>query len=146
MDNKKDLRVTAARPRENRKSVKYLFSVQLDVDNSCGDAIQRLEEFKKWITTCFVNWNESMREYYLYHYGLLNNENDDKYFLDLKIESILKDDTITKVAPSIEENLKKKLKENGDDISEESIIPVKSDIPEEAEDKIIIRDLRNFNK
>ena len=73
-------------------------------------------------------------------------ENDDKYFLELKIESILKDDTITKVAPSIEENLKKKLKENGDDISEESIVPVKSDIPEEAEDKIIIRDLRNLNK
>ena len=63
MDNKKDLRVTANRPRENRKSVQYLFSVQLDVDNSCGDAIQRLEQFKKWITTCFVNWNESMREY-----------------------------------------------------------------------------------
>ena len=51
MDNKKDLRVTANRPRENRKSVQYLFSVQLDVDNSCGDAIQRLEQFKKWITT-----------------------------------------------------------------------------------------------
>lgn len=105
---------TSSRPRENRKSVQYLLSLQLDVDNSCGDAINKLELFKKWVTTCFTHWDESILQYYLYNYNLLQDSEEDKYFLDFRIESILKDDTITTGIPNMDENLKKQLKKEDD--------------------------------
>ena len=112
----KKLKKINSRPRENRKSTQFLLSLQLDIDNSSGDAIEDLKKFKEWVTNIFTKWDKSILEYFLYQYGLLQNENSDKYSLDFKVEKLLKDDTMIDAMPVTDENLLKKLKENNEDV------------------------------
>lgn len=81
------------RPRENRKTVEFTLSMRLDIDNSDGDAVDNLLKFKQWVTNNFTQWDASILEHFLYQYELLQNETNDKYFLDFKVEKITKDDT-----------------------------------------------------
>lgn len=87
------LKRIADRPRENRKKVSYDLSLSLEVDNSDGTAIDDLKKFKGWVTNKFTQWDKSILEYFLYEYGMIQSPDDDKYFLDFKIESLLDDDT-----------------------------------------------------
>lgn len=87
------LKKIADRPRENRKKVSFALKLSLEVDNSDGDAIDDLKKFKEWTTNIFTKWDKSILEYFLYQYGLLQNENSDKYFLDFRIDNLLDDDT-----------------------------------------------------
>ncbi len=87
------LRKIADRPRENRKKVTYMLKIGLEVDNGDGDAIDNLKLFKDWITNKFTQWDKSILEYFLYEYGLMQSSEDDKYYLDFRIEKLLDDDT-----------------------------------------------------
>ena len=87
------LKKIADRPRENRKKVSFALKLSLEVDNSDGDAINDLRKFKDWTTNIFTEWDKSILEYFLYQYGLLQNESSDKYFLDFRIDRLLDDDT-----------------------------------------------------
>ena len=91
------------RPRENFKEVEFLLRLKLEVDNFHGDAIQDLDKFKQWVTNYFVEWDDSILEYFLYSYGLLQDSDDNKYFLDFKVENLLKDDTKNEMRPMVED-------------------------------------------
>ena len=45
-----------------------LLSIQLDVDNFHGDAINDLDKFKQWITNTFTKWDSSILEHFLYEF------------------------------------------------------------------------------
>lgn len=87
------LKKIADRPRENRKKVSYDLTLSLEVDNSDGTAEDDLKKFKSWVTNKFTQWDKSILEYFLYEYGMIQNPDDDKYFLDFKIENLIDDDT-----------------------------------------------------
>lgn len=108
------LKKVADRPRESRKTVEFLLKLQLDVDNFHGDAIQDLDKFKLWVAHQFTQWDKSILEYFLYEYGLLQNADDDKYFLDFKVESLLKDDTKDDLRPMVEDSLDEETKKEID--------------------------------
>ena len=76
---KKDLRKIADRPRENRRSVEYVLSLKLDIDNSEGDASEQLKLFKKWVVETFTQWDRSILEHFLYNYLHSNLHNLNKY-------------------------------------------------------------------
>lgn len=108
------LKKLADRPRENRKKVEFLLKIGLEVDNFHGDATEDLEKFKQWIAHTFTEWDSSILQYFLYEYGLLQDGSDDKYYLDFRIESILEDDTQSKLNPKIEDNLEDNVDKNND--------------------------------
>ena len=91
------------RPRENFKEVEFLLRLKLGVDNFHGDAFQDLDKFKQWVTNSFTKWDASILEYFLYSYGLLQDSEDNKYFLDFKVENLLKDDTKNEIRPMVED-------------------------------------------
>ena len=94
------------RPRENYKEVSFLCKLTLQVDNLHGDAINDLDKFKQWVSHTFTQWDQSILEYFLYEYKLLQNDSDDdKYKLDFKVESILRDDTTQPLRPMVEDGL-----------------------------------------
>lgn len=88
------LKKIADRPRENRKKVSYLLEIALEVDNSDGKALEDLNLFKEWMNNKFTKWDKSILEYYLYEYGLLQNPDSDKYYLDFRIKELMEDDTL----------------------------------------------------
>ena len=102
------------RPRENFKEVEFLLRLKLEVDNFHGDAVQDLDKFKQWVTNYFVEWDDSILEYFLYSYGLLQDSDDNKYFLDFKVENLLKDDTKSDLRPMVENAIDKDEDKNDD--------------------------------
>lgn len=103
---------TSDRPRENRKKCSFLLKMSLEVDNFHGDAIDDLEKFKSWVANTFTQWDKSILEYFLYEYGLAQNSDSDKYYLDFKIESLLDDDTKDDFRPKIKDSIDEKEKKN----------------------------------
>jgi hypothetical protein len=112
---KATLTKTSNRPRENYKKVEFLLKLTLNVDNFHGDAIDDLDKFKQWVTNSFTEWDDSILEYFLYSYGLLQNAEDNKYFLDFKVENLLKDDTQNELRPMVEDALNDESKNNKKD-------------------------------
>lgn len=108
------LKKLADRPRENRRKVTYLLKIGLEVDNGDGDAIDSLKLFKNWVGDKFTQWDRSILEYFLYDYGLVQSADDDKYFLDFRIEKILEDDT-NDTDYNIDSNIKDDTDENKDE-------------------------------
>ena len=89
----KDLRKIADRPRENRRSVEFILSMKLDIDNSEGDASEQLKLFKGWVTNTFTKWDLSILENFLYNYNLLQDYDSSKYHLEFKVEGLTEDDS-----------------------------------------------------
>ena len=119
---KKDLRKIADRPRENRRSVEYVLSLKLDIDNSEGDAAEQLKLFKKWVVETFTQWDRSILEHFLYNYNLLQDYDSTKYHLEFKVEGLTQDDSEAQLRPQILDTIDKKEdekdKENEEDLKE----------------------------
>ena len=98
---RKDLRKLADRPRENRRSVEYVLSLKLDIDNSEGDASEQLKLFKKWVVETFTQWDRSILEHFLYNYNLLQDYDSTKYHLEFKVEGLTQDDSESQLRPQI---------------------------------------------
>ncbi len=115
----KDLRKFADRPRENRRSVEFILSMKLDIDNSEGDASEQLKLFKGWVTNTFTKWDLSILENFLYNYNLLQDYDSSKYHLEFKVEGLTEDDSDSQLRPQVLDTLEK-LKENEENDEEES--------------------------
>ncbi len=100
-----DMRKVADRPRENAKEVEFVMRLNLTVTNDDGDAVEQLEKFKKWVTGIFQHWDESVKEAFLYNYGLLQDSSDSKYKLNFEIDGLVKDDTQADFRPQVEDVL-----------------------------------------
>ena len=101
----------ADRPSENFKEIEYLIRMSLKVNNDEGNAGDDLTRFRQWIPTTFTEWDKSILEHFLYNYGLLQNDSDNKYVLDIKIENILRDDS-EKMRPMVEKAVEEDFEKN----------------------------------
>lgn len=104
IDMRKNIKI-ADRPRENAKEVEFVMRLNLTVKNDDGDAIEQLEKFKKWTTDVFQHWDESVKQSFLYNFGLLQNTDDSKYKLNFEIDGLTKDDTQADFRPQVEDVL-----------------------------------------
>ena len=104
IDMRKNIKV-ADRPRENAKEVEFVMRLNLTVKNDDGDAIEQLEKFKKWTTDVFQHWDESVKQSFLYNFGLLQDADDSKYKLNFEIDGLTKDDTQADFRPQVEDVL-----------------------------------------
>lgn len=134
----KDLRKFADRPRENRRSVEFILSMKLDIDNSEGDASEQLKLFKGWVTNTFTKWDLSILENFLYNYNLLQDYDSSKYHLEFKVEGLTEDDSDSQLRPQVLDTLEK-LKENEENDEEESteeMDDVEPDVKPEVKDSV----------
>lgn len=135
----KDLRKIADRPRENRRSVEFILSMKLDIDNSEGDASEQLKLFKGWVTNTFTKWDLSILENFLYNYNLLQDYDSSKYHLEFKVEGLTEDDSDAQLRPQVldtlEEMKEKENEETEEELSEE-MDDVKPDIQPEVKDNV----------
>lgn len=131
----KDLRKFADRPRENRRSVEFILSMKLDIDNSEGDASEQLKLFKGWVTNTFTKWDLSILENFLYNYNLLQDYDSSKYHLEFKVEGLTEDDSDSQLRPQVLDTLEK-LKENEEEESTEDMDDVEPEVKPEVKDSV----------
>lgn len=134
----KDLRKFADRPRENRRSVEFILSMKLDIDNSEGDASEQLKLFKGWVTNTFTKWDLSILENFLYNYNLLQDYDSSKYHLEFKVEGLTEDDSDSQLRPQVLDTLEKfkENEENDEDESTEEMDDVEPEVKPEVKDSI----------
>lgn len=131
----KDLRKFADRPRENRRSVEFILSMKLDIDNSEGDASEQLKLFKGWVTNTFTKWDLSILENFLYNYNLLQDYDSSKYHLEFKVEGLTEDDSDSQLRPQVLDTLEK-LKENEEEESTEEMDDIEPEMKPEVKDSV----------
>lgn len=134
----KDLRKFADRPRENRRSVEFILSMKLDIDNSEGDASEQLKLFKGWVTNTFTKWDLSILENFLYNYNLLQDYDSSKYHLEFKVEGLTEDDSDSQLRPQVLDTLEKfkENEENDEDESTEEMDDVEPEVKPEVKDSV----------
>ncbi len=130
----KDLRKIADRPRENRRSVEFILSIKLDIDNSEGDASEQLKLFKGWVTDTFTKWDLSILENFLYNYNLLQDYDSSKYHLEFKVEGLTEDDSDSQLRPQVLDTLDKIKKDEETD--KEELIEEMDDIEPEVKPEV----------
>ena len=130
----KDLRKIADRPRENRRSVEFILSMKLDIDNSEGDASEQLKLFKGWVTDTFTKWDLSILENFLYNYNLLQDYDSSKYHLEFKVEGLTEDDSDSQLRPQVLDTLDK-IKKDEETDKEESTEEM-DDVEPEVKDSV----------
>ena len=134
----KDLRKIADRPRENRRSVEFILSMKLDIDNSEGDASEQLKLFKGWVTDTFTKWDLSILENFLYNYNLLQDYDSSKYHLEFKVEGLTEDDSDSQLRPQVLDTLDKIKKDEETDKEEltEEMDDVEPEVKPEVKDSV----------
>ena len=134
----KDLRKIADRPRENRRSVEFILSMKLDIDNSEGDASEQLKLFKGWVTDTFTKWDLSILENFLYNYNLLQDYDSSKYHLEFKVEGLTEDDSDSQLRPQVLDTLDKIKKDEESDKEEstEEMDDVEPEVKPEVKDSV----------
>ena len=134
----KDLRKIADIPRENRRSVEFILSMKLDIDNSEGDASEQLKLFKGWVTDTFTKWDLSILENFLYNYNLLQDYDSSKYHLEFKVEGLTEDDSDSQLRPQVLDTLDKIKKDEESDKEEstEEMDDVEPEVKPEVKDSV----------
>ena len=84
-----------AKPRTKKKEVVLTIKINFETRNDNSDEAKAdCIKFKNWVKDQFTEWDDSMLQYFLYAYNLIQNP-EDKYFLDIHIDKIIKDESST---------------------------------------------------
>jgi hypothetical protein len=128
-----------AKPRAKKKEVILTLKLNFEVYNDNEDEAKAdCKRFKEWVKSQFSEWDNSILQYFLYAYKLVQDPEDDKYLLDIHIDKIIKDDSST--AAEIKEfmdNIEKQHKDEEevlDDKREEIIEEIENESEEPSED------------
>lgn len=74
-------------------SVKLYFEAYGDNDEDTKGACIK---FKDWVRDQFTEWDQSILEYFLYSYGLVQDPDDERYILNVRLDKIIKDESVSK--------------------------------------------------
>lgn len=119
------LKKIIAKPRPKKKELVLTCKFTFETFNDNEDeAKQDIKRFKQWMKDQFVQWPESMLQYFLYAYNLHQNHDDHKYLLESHIDKIIKDESVTiderdsfdNVLDQVEEQSEQKIKQMEDDL------------------------------
>jgi len=85
-----------AKPRTKKKEVVITMKCSFVAygDNEDETKVD-CKRFKQWMKDHFTQWDNSILQYFLYSYNLMQDPDDSKYELELHIDKILRDDSAT---------------------------------------------------